>query len=199
MREDRAPHPGRTLNRILCNVWFSSSFMTTETHLPPVLDACCGSRMFWFNKADPRALFVDKRREVLTDNTGKKPVQIVVDPDVLADFTALPFGDATFTLVVFDPPHTFCGPNGRTIKKYGTLPEGWRDMLRHGFAECFRVLAPGGTLVFKWNEHRVKLATVLGLTPEQPLFGQKVGNTRTHWLVFHKENDQADRCGGMKP
>lgn len=119
---------------------------------------------------------------------GQKPVQIVVDPDVLADFTALPFGDATFTLVVFDPPHTFCGPNGRTIKKYGTLPEGWRDMLKHGFAECFRVLCPGGTLVFKWNEHRVKLSTVLGLTPEQPLFGQKVGNTRTHWLVFHKEN-----------
>lgn len=29
--------------------------------LPPVLDTCCGSRMFWFDKKDPRALFVDKR------------------------------------------------------------------------------------------------------------------------------------------
>lgn len=24
--------------------------------LPPVLDACCGSRMMWFNKSDPRAM-----------------------------------------------------------------------------------------------------------------------------------------------
>lgn len=157
-----------------------------QASLPPVLDACCGSRMFWFNKADPRALFVDKRSETLTDHSGKKPVQIVVNPDLLADFTALPFDDAAFSLVVFDPPHTFCGPNGRTIKKYGTLPPAWRDMLRQGFRECFRVLCPGGTLVFKWNEHRVKLSTVLSLTDESPLFGQKVGNTRTHWLVFHK-------------
>lgn len=158
-----------------------------------VLDACCGSRMFWFNKADPRALFVDKRRETLTDYSGEKSAQIVVNPDVLADFTALPFADGSFALVVFDPPHTFCGPNGRTIKKYGTLPAGeWRGMLRHGFTECFRVLCPLGTLVFKWNEHRVKLSSVLSLTPEQPLFGQRVGNTRTHWIVFQKCSAEDD-------
>jgi SAM-dependent methyltransferase len=160
--------------------------------LPPVLDACCGSRMFWFDKRDQRALFVDKRRETLTDNTGKRPAEICVDPDVLADFGALPFGDASFSLVVFDPPHTFCGPNGRTIKKYGTLPLGWRNMIARGFSECFRVLCPGGTLVFKWNEHRVKLSTVLSLTPEQPLFGQRVGNTLTHWLVFLKGGGGAE-------
>jgi len=36
-----------------------------------VLDACCGGRMFWFDKSDDRAVFVDKRREkhVLTDTT----------------------------------------------------------------------------------------------------------------------------------
>jgi len=28
----------------------------------PILDACCGSRMFWFNQKDPRVLFVDNRR-----------------------------------------------------------------------------------------------------------------------------------------
>ena len=27
---------------------------------PPVLDACCGSRMFWFDKADTRCLYVDE-------------------------------------------------------------------------------------------------------------------------------------------
>jgi hypothetical protein len=33
------------------------------TQLPPVLDACCGPRMMWFDKNDPRALFIDRRRE----------------------------------------------------------------------------------------------------------------------------------------
>ena len=34
-----------------------------EPTFPPVLDACCGSRMFWFDRKDTRATFVDKRRE----------------------------------------------------------------------------------------------------------------------------------------
>ncbi len=157
-----------------------------ESSLPSVLDVCCGSKMFWFNKADQRALFLDKRREVLIDNTGKKPVNIVINPDIISDFKSIPFPDCAFPLVVFDPPHTFCGPNGRTIKKYGTLPKGWREEISHGFSECFRVLMPLGTLVFKWNEHRVKLSTVLGLTDQSPLFGQRVGNTKTHWIVFQK-------------
>ena len=29
---------------------------------PAVLDACCSSRAFWFDKTDGRALFVDKRK-----------------------------------------------------------------------------------------------------------------------------------------
>ncbi|EPA3167199.1 SAM-dependent methyltransferase, partial [Yersinia enterocolitica] len=28
-----------------------------------VLDMCCGSRMFWFDKNDPRAIFSDIRAE----------------------------------------------------------------------------------------------------------------------------------------
>src|SRR5688500_16828866 len=53
--------------------------------MPPksVLDACCGSRMFWFDKSDQRALFVDKRREshILKDassSTGSR--SLIVDP-----------------------------------------------------------------------------------------------------------------------
>jgi SAM-dependent methyltransferase len=144
--------------------------------------------MFWFNKADGRALFVDKRREKLVADTRQGRREIVVNPDMLADFKALPFMDSSFTLVVFDPPHTFAGPNGWTAKKYGTLVKGkWRDEIRHGFAECFRVLCPLGTLIFKWNEHRVPVSAVLALTPEAPLFGQRCGATaKTHWLVFTK-------------
>lgn len=29
-----------------------------------ILDACCGSRMFWFDKENPRVLFADIRTEV---------------------------------------------------------------------------------------------------------------------------------------
>lgn len=155
--------------------------------MPPVLDACCGPRMFWFNRKDERALFVDKRREALHADTREGRRQIVVDPDILADFAKLPFDDATFTLVVFDPPHTFCGKNSWMRKKYGSLPKNWREEISHGFAESFRVLAPLGTLIFKWNEHRVPVSTVLSLTPELPLFGQRCGTTaKTHWIVFLK-------------
>lgn len=30
-----------------------------------ILDACCGSRMFWFDKNNPNVLFMDKRNETL--------------------------------------------------------------------------------------------------------------------------------------
>ncbi|MFH1813404.1 MAG: class I SAM-dependent methyltransferase [Pseudomonadota bacterium] len=153
----------------------------------PVLDVCCGSRMFWFDRSDTRALFLDKRRETHTVDTRDGRRQIVVAPDFLGSFTALPFPDDSFPLVVFDPPHTFSGEKGWMCKKYGSLTGDWRADIRAGFAECFRVLAPQGTLIFKWNEHRVPVATVLSLTPEKPLFGQRCGaSAKTHWIVFMK-------------
>ncbi len=155
--------------------------------LPPVLDACCGPRMFWFDRADPRALFIDKRRESTHADTREGRRMIEVNPDLLADFTKLPFADASFSLVVFDPPHTFCGEKSWMRKKYGSLEPGWREQIQAGFAECFRVLCPLGTLIFKWNEHRVPVSTVLSLTPQKPLFGQRCGTTaKTHWIVFMK-------------
>ncbi len=155
--------------------------------IAPILDPACGSRMFWFDRADPRALFLDKRREATRPDTRQGRREININPDTIADFTALPFPDATFTLVVFDPPHTFAGPKSWTAKKYGSLKSNWREEIRRGFAECFRVLCPLGTLIFKWNEHRIPVSTILSLTPEKPLFGQRCGTTaRTHWIVFHK-------------
>jgi SAM-dependent methyltransferase len=106
---------------------------------------------------------------------------------VLGDFTNLPFADESFSLVVFDPPHTFNGVNSAMAQKYGRLEPGWREEITAGFAECFRVLRAGGTLVFKWNEHRVPVKTVLAMTPEKPLFGHRSGSAaKTHWLVFMK-------------
>lgn len=157
------------------------------TSSPLVLDACCGSRMFWFDRADHRALFVDKRRETCVADTREGRRVITVDPDLIADFQSLPFPSETFSLVVFDPPHTFSGVNGWNAKKYGSLPSNWREEIRNGFAECFRVLYPGGTLIFKWNEHRVPVSAVLSLTQEKPLFGNRCGrSSKSHWIVFMK-------------
>ena len=158
---------------------------------PTVLDACCGSRMFWFNRADPRAVFVDKRSEThilpdVSSSGGSRTLTIA--PDIVADFTALPFETGIFALVVFDPPHF--ERNGDTswcAKKYGTLKGDWREELRKGFAECFRVLRPEGVLVFKWNETDIPVSQILALTPERPLFGNRCGKSnKTHWIVFMK-------------
>jgi len=141
--------------------------------------------MMWFDKADPRALFVDIRRECCESVTCQGRREIMIAPDIVADYRRLPFADGTFELVVFDPPHTFAGPAGWTRKKYGTLTPDWREDIRRGFAECFRVLRPMGTLVFKWSAHRVPVSQILMLTPERPLFGQRCGTTaKTHWMVF---------------
>ena len=48
-----------------------------------VLDACCGSRMFWFDKNNPITTYMDKRQYYEELDTGHI---INVDPDVLADF-----------------------------------------------------------------------------------------------------------------
>lgn len=157
----------------------------------PVLDACCGSRMFWFDRQHPDAVYIDKRRETheLKDKSSKGGIrQLIIDPDLQVDFTGLPFPSDNFALVVFDPPHLVRnGRKGWLAKKYGKLEGDWREDLRRGFAECFRVLRPEGTLIFKWNEHEIPVSQILALTPEKPLFGNRCGKTaKSHWLVFMK-------------
>lgn len=156
-----------------------------------VLDACCGSRMFWFDRKDERAVFGDIRREehILKDASSPGGSRrLIIDPDQQIDFRAMPFPDNHFHLVVFDPPHLV--QNGRTgwlAKKYGKLGDEWREDISAGFAECFRVLKPYGTLIFKWNEHEVKVSELLKLTSEKPLFGNRCGKSaKSHWIVFMK-------------
>jgi len=155
-------------------------------NLPAILDMCCGSRMFWFNKSDPRAVYLDARSEshVLCDNR-----KLEIHPDVLGDFRQLPFADGQFLQVIFDPPHLRrAGPNGWMRKKYGQLDkENWREDLRAGFAEAFRVLAPGGTLIFKWNATQIPVSQIIELTDQQPTIWQRTGKAdKTHWIVFLK-------------
>ncbi|WP_413539021.1 class I SAM-dependent methyltransferase [Enterococcus malodoratus] len=150
--------------------------------MPKILDACCGSRMFWFDKQNSWTTYMDIRQEYEELETGHV---INVDPDVIGDFRDMPFEDNEFDLVVFDPPHLIhAGESSWLAKKYGRLDELWPEDIRQGFAECMRVLRPSGTLIFKWNEDQIPLSDVLEAIGEQPLFGNK--RSKTHWLVFMK-------------
>ncbi len=151
-----------------------------------VLDPCCGSRMFWFDRADERAIYGDIRSEEHTLCDGR---HLEVRPDQGMDFRALPFPDGRFKLVVFDPPHLRkAGEQSWMRAKYGCLnPSTWREDLRAGFAECFRVLESSGVLIFKWNETQIKVSEILALTDEKPLFGHPSGKrAATHWICFMK-------------
>lgn len=156
---------------------------------PRVLDVCCGSRMFWFDKNNPEARFIDRRKEkhVLCDNR-----KLEIKPDIVADFTDLPFESRSFSLVVFDPPHLEkAGDKSWMCLKYGRLENGWEEEIKKGFAECFRVLKTDGILIFKWNETQVPVSKVLALAGVPPLFGNRCGKTnKTHWIVFIKPNEE---------
>lgn len=150
--------------------------------LQRILDACCGSRMFWFDKQHEDVLFMDKRELEDTLCDGRK---LEVKPDVIADFRNMPFEDESFYLVVFDPPHLLkAGEDSWLAKKYGKLNQDWPKDIAAGFNECMRVLKPNGTLIFKWNEDQIKLSEVLKCFDQKPLFGNK--RSKTHWLVFMK-------------
>ena len=175
--------------------------------MKPIIDVCCGGKIFWFDKQNPNVEFCDIRKIETTLCDGRA---FAVKPDTVADFTALPFPNDTYKLVVFDPPHLLrntgkskfadmygslnekAAPTGYQQIKYGALYADWRDMISQGFSECFRVLEPFGILIFKWNETDIKTSEVLRLTPEQPLFGNRSGKrSNTHWICFMKMPEEA--------
>lgn len=148
-----------------------------------ILDACCGSKMFWFDKENEETIFMDNRQIDTKLCDGRR---LIIKPDIIADFKDMPFENNTFYLVIFDPPHLKqAGKNSWLAKKYGTLDkQTWPQDIRQGFNECIRVLKPNGTLIFKWNEEQIKLKDILKVIEYKPLFGNK--RAKTHWLVFMK-------------
>ena len=68
-----------------------------------IIDVCCGSKMFWFNKENPDVEFCDIRELPKTEYYPGRYIEI--SPDTMCDFTNLPFADNSFHLAVFDPPH----------------------------------------------------------------------------------------------
>jgi SAM-dependent methyltransferase len=151
--------------------------------------------MMWFDKEDSRAIFADCREgEMSVDHlpSQKGRASKKCNPDVLHDFTAMDFPDNHFHHVVFDPPHV----RGISMKSvtgfsYGSLDkDSWRADLAAGFKECFRVLKPYGTLIFKWNEVDIPIKDVLALTPVKPLYGHRSGKAaKTHWVSFIKQGE----------
>ena len=150
--------------------------------------------MMWFDKTDDRCLFADCRSEDLdvshcTTNPGKKSVR----PDQMHDFRDMPYDDDSFYHVVFDPPHVRnISMKSVTGFSYGSLDKNtWRDDIRAGFAECFRVLKPHGTLILKWNEVDIQLREVLALTDQKPVYGHRSGKAaKTHWVAFIKGSNE---------
>jgi SAM-dependent methyltransferase len=167
-----------------------SASIEANCYTPLILDACCGGKIFWFNKEDPNVLFQDRRTvDKISVGLGKNARDFQCSPDVVADFRNMPYRDETFRLVVFDPPHfTSLGENSYMGIKYGILSkETWQEDIKKGFEECFRVLQHQGILVFKWNEHDVRLSEILKLSPYRPLFGHHSGKQmKTHWVCFMK-------------
>jgi hypothetical protein len=117
----------------------------------PIIDVCCGSRMFWFDRNNPLCIFMDNRSIETTLCDGRI---LKIKPDIIGDFRKIPFICSQFNLVIFDPPHLInAGDKSWLALKYGKLiKETWKEDIKQGFKECFRVLRPNGTLIFKWNE-----------------------------------------------
>lgn len=154
-----------------------------------ILDATCGARTMWFDKQNPRTVFFDKRCEHYEGLWKGSPGSTLdIAPDVVGDFTHMPFEDNSFALVVFDPPHlTRAKETSWLVKKYGKLDQNWPQMLHDGFEECMRVLKPEGLLIFKWSEHDLPSSKVWKAIGQEPLFGHRSGKqSRTFWACFMK-------------
>ena len=152
-----------------------------------ILNACCGSRMFWFNKKHPNTIFIDNRKydKGFIDNRPNRELH----PDRIMDFRDLKFPSKSFKLVVMDPPHLIAKKDGcRMTRTYGVLnKETWREDIKKGFDECMRVLEDYGILIFKWNDASVKRKELLEVLDKKYLFGHPNGSKiPTHWFCFMK-------------
>ena len=163
-----------------------------------VLDPCCGSRMFWFDKENEDVVFCDIREAehelIWTSKDGTDKRYLTIAPDVKCDVRHLPFEDESFYHIVFDPPHLQkISDNAWLAKKYGKIGDGWQDFIHDAFVELFRVLKPNGTLIFKWAEIDIKLSEILKVIPYKPLYGHRSGkHMTTHWMAFLKERGVKD-------
>lgn len=159
-----------------------------------ILDACCGGKMFWYNKNQPNTIYMDIRKEGKGHSDFRPNHE--VNPDIIADFKKIPYENKCFKLVVFDPPQMFLGEKAEFTKRYGRLKrDNWKEEIKQGFDECWRVLEDYGVLIFKWNEFDIKKSEVLEVIGREPLFGHTTNRAtkNTHWLCFMKIPDNLQK------
>lgn len=150
-----------------------------------ILDLSAGNRAVWFDKNHRDALYIDVRPEV--------------GPSIVADARALPaeVGE-DFDLVVFDPPHKNSAATGNMSKNYGWWThEQIRDIIAGTAKEAHRVARRDALMAFKWNDHSLKLETVLQLISPwwEPLFGHGVSgqqrSSMTSWVMLRRRDAQS--------
>lgn len=144
-----------------------------------ILDLTAGRRAMWVNPKHPLCTYVDERADV--------------SPDLVADAVALPFPDAHFDIVVFDPPHGNLGHNSQMARRYGALTHTQiRNMVTRTGCEAHRVTKADGMMVLKWSDRDLKVPAVIALLPQwEPLFGHCLNSRATrnhevHWMLLRK-------------
>jgi len=160
-----------------------------------ILDATCGGKQIWYQKNHPFVTFMDIRAGCFNPKTKDMKFRNVrmhkINPTLVADWKDIPFDDEYFDMVVFDPPHLISKRNTKLSRlqiQYGTLYiDNWKNEIKKGINELFRVLKSEGIFILKWCENCKKVDEVLKLFPYQPLFGTRTGQANnTHWIMFLK-------------
>ena len=57
-----------------------------------ILNTCCGSGMFWFNKENADTIYMDNRTEDTMLCDGRT---LIIKPDIIADFRDIPYSPAS--------------------------------------------------------------------------------------------------------
>jgi len=151
-----------------------------------LLDVSAGNRHLWPNKNPPETVFLDKERDLL------------IPPDVIASWRALPFRDNCFSCILFDPPNDpswgstsgHRDPKGRKARFWGN-PASRRNLVSdiyHGQKEFARI---SPRLCLKWNETAITLEAILSLFDRwdekyrlEYLSRKKRGGSSTFWVTL---------------
>jgi hypothetical protein len=160
-----------------------------------ILDACCGTKMFWTNKNHPNVLYMDIREE--EKGFIEQQQNLSIKPDVIGDFTNLPdeVRKNKYKLIIWDVPHFVKRKiTGIMLKKFGCLsPETWQSDINKGFKELWNVLDDYGVLLFKFSDYHIKFNDILNCISEKPLVFNRMnskGGTECKWFCFMKIPEQ---------